>query len=192
MRCFQSQERGFDHLISALLQKLISQNLTSVRELCELTGRGESTIYRWLSHESQPTYRDVELIVRKVADPHAREQLVCLLLAGLPVVVEWLEGAERNEEETDAPPEDVTFRLTLNAMQSLTRVLDQERQMLHGEAIDLNTLTGLMGLIDEVIRNLTATKAVLLDQVPRRRRARPLRPVGDLESQIDPEPGAAG
>ncbi len=178
-------------MISALLQKLINQNLSSVREISEITGRGESTIYRWLGGESHPTYRDVELIVRKVANPHAREQLVCLLLAGLPVVVEWLEGAERADEQADLPAEDVTFRLTLNAMQHLTRVLDQERHLRHGGQMDHHAMMELIGLIDEVIRNLTATKAVLVDQVPRRRRARPLRPIVDLETHIDPEPGAA-
>lgn len=178
-------------MISALLQKLVNQNQTSVRELCELTGRGESTIYRWLSHESQPTYRDVELIVRKVANPHAREQLVCLLLAGLPVVVEWLEGTERHEDEMDAPAGDVTFRLTLNALQQLTRVLDQQRRMLHGGTMDEDGVMQVVGLIDEAVRNLTSTKAVLIGQVPRRRRARPFRSVSDFDPQDDPEAGAA-
>lgn len=161
-------------MLSALLQKLIDEHRVSVREICELTGRGESTVYRWVSGESQPTYRDIELLVRRVSDPIAREQLVCLMLMGLPVVVEWLEGAERDALQGEGDEKNTMFAMSLTAMRHLTTLLDRERHMLHSSSIREGEVWEMGRLIDEIIRNLTATKSVLVSQHPPRRKARPL------------------
>ena len=172
-------------MLSALLQKLIDDHRTSVREICELTGRGESTVYRWLAGESQPTYRDIELLVRQVKDPMAREQLVCLMLMGLPVVVEWLEGAERDQIKRSTDDKNTVFLLTLDAMKQVTTLLDLERKLITGGAMRESDVLEMVNLINDTVRHLTATKAVLVAQNPARRRARPLPPVNVQE--VDPQ-----
>lgn len=163
-------------MIRAVLQQLIDEHQLTVREISQITERGESTIYRWLNGESQPAYRDVASLVRNVSNPQAREQLLCVILAGLPVVVEWLEGAER-DEGIDADARDVPLRLSMRALQTLVNALALEQQGHNAKAYSDHHTNQIVKLLDEAIRNLTASKGWLLRNAdPPRRRARPLGP----------------
>ncbi len=59
-------------MIAMVIRRLLDAKLTTVKELEEVTGRGTSTIYRWLNGESEPQYSDVRLIVRHMRDPEAQ------------------------------------------------------------------------------------------------------------------------
>lgn len=147
-------------MIQAVLQKLVDEHRLSVREMSELTGRGESTVYRWLSGESQPAYRDIAHLVRKVSDAKAREQLLCVILAGLPVVVDWREDAER-ADELEPGSRDVSLRLGLRAIQNMVEALELQQAT---EARSDEGLSQTLQLLDEAIRNLTASKRWLMEQ----------------------------
>ena len=54
-------------MLARTLQRLIARNLTSAREIGELTGKAPSTVYRWISGASEPDFNSVRLLLKRAA-----------------------------------------------------------------------------------------------------------------------------
>jgi len=90
-------------MFGTIIRELIDRKLTTLKELEEVTGRGTSTIYRWINDESEPHFTDVRLLVRQLEKPEAKRTLVGLLTSDLPIVVDWLHEEELPKVDHERP-----------------------------------------------------------------------------------------
>ncbi|MDX1566105.1 MAG: helix-turn-helix transcriptional regulator, partial [Phycisphaeraceae bacterium] len=63
-------------MIGKILQKLVDDKLTSVKEIGVLTGAAPSTVYRWIRGESEPSFDSIRLLIRHVPEPRAQAELL--------------------------------------------------------------------------------------------------------------------
>lgn len=159
-------------MISEVLQDLVDHHLTTVRELAEITGRGESTVYRWLSRESQPNFEDMRTLARKLSNDHARRRLIDLFTSGLPVVVEWMDHADPSLATDSEASAEVAMDQSLAALDNLSAVLVQQRRMIQ-QGVTKETAGTTLPLINDTIRHLTASRNILMEQLPSSFKARP-------------------
>jgi len=157
-------------MLNSLLARLVEEKLTSVREIAELTGRGESTVYRWLSRQSQPDFDDIRLLVRHLNSTEAQQRLIELFASGLPIVIEWKDEQRPAEEQTDVFD---ALDFSLLALETFTDALARQRAIMRQSEQIEQGITESVALIDKTIQRLTTAKNILVDQAPRRRRARP-------------------
>ena len=150
-------------MLEAYIRHLVEHDLTSVNEIEEITGRGTSTVYRWISGESEPHYGDVRALVRGLAKPEARRTLVGLLASDLPVIVTWLSAdapAPELETELQGAGHDALEKALL-ALDYITDGLAQGHQAIRQQALPADRYTRLVELIDHAIHNLTTSKNLL-------------------------------
>ena len=148
----------FGHIIRHLLDK----KLTSIKEIEEVTGRGSSTVYRWINDESDPHHTDMRLMVRHIRNPDAGRTILGLLTADLPVVINWV----HDETPPDDGPSDERggheiLDRSLIALDCLTHALSEGNDALRRKELTKDSYVKLIALVDETIHHLTASKNML-------------------------------
>jgi transcriptional regulator with XRE-family HTH domain len=81
-------------MIGDLLRRLTDEQLTSIHEIAKLTGRGESTIYRWIAGDSRPDYGSIQKLVAGLKDRQAKQLIVEDMTRTLPLAMVWVDGPE--------------------------------------------------------------------------------------------------
>ena len=81
-------------MIGDLLRRLTDERLTTVHEIAELTGRGESTIYRWIAGDSRPDYGSIQKLVAGLKDRKAQQLIVEDMTRTLPLAMVWIDDPE--------------------------------------------------------------------------------------------------
>jgi len=159
-------------MLANTLQHLVQDKLVTVREMAELTGRGESTVYRWISGESQPDFEEVRLLTRRLKNAEARRRLAEMFTSGMPVTVEWRTDVEdiTEGEQRGEPAEAMDAGLA--ALRDVTDVLEQERDMMRSGQVAESAAVRTIASIDAAIRHLLVSKGILVRHRTRRRRAR--------------------
>ncbi|MHC4217584.1 MAG: helix-turn-helix domain-containing protein [Planctomycetota bacterium] len=156
-------------MFGTIVRELLDQKLTSLKELEEVTGRGTSTIYRWINDETEPHFTDVRLLVRHLDKPEARHTLVGLLTADLPVVIDWLTEESRKDwgEESDVQRagHEVLER-SLFALDCLSDALSEGNEAIRKQELTKDAYVKIIALMDETIRHLTAGKNMLQKYSP--------------------------
>jgi transcriptional regulator with XRE-family HTH domain len=156
-------------MFGTIIRQLLDDKLTSLRELEEVTGRGTSTIYRWINDETEPHFTDVRLLVRHLERSEARHTLVGLLTADLPIVVDWLAEESRKDwgEETDAQRagHEVLER-SLFALDCLSDALSEGNEAIRKQDLSKASYVKIITLIDATIRHLTTAKNMLQKYSP--------------------------
>ena len=156
-------------MFGTIIRQLLDQKLTSLKELEEVTGRGTSTIYRWINDETEPHFTDVRLLVRHLEQPQARHTLVGLLTADLPIVVDWLAEESRKDwgDETDAQRagHEVLER-SLFALDCLSDALSEGNEAIRRQELSKASYVKIVTLIDTTIRHLTSAKNQLQKYSP--------------------------
>ena len=155
-------------MIAMVIRRLLDAKLTTVKELEEVTGRGTSTIYRWLNGESEPQYSDVRLIVRHMRDPEAQRTMVSLLASDLPVVVKWTNDDDFTVQDEAGQTHDghEVLDRTLLALDCLTHVLSEQNEAIHKQKVTEESFANLITMMDQTIRHLTASKNMLQRYYP--------------------------
>ncbi len=164
-------------MIDTVLSQLVAQRVTSVKEICDITGRGDSTVYRWLSGQSEPEFSEMVALMRSVSSPEVRRALVDTFTKELPVRVEWLNDDATLHRDADTKARHDAMDLAVLAMASLVRVLVQQRPTLHGGQLDQTGREETIELIDAAMTHLGNCKVVMQGQLPAysgRRKAKPL------------------
>ncbi len=153
----------FGHVI----RHLLDNKLTTIKEIEEVTGRGSSTIYRWINDESDPHHTDMRLMIRHMRNPDARRTILNLLTADLPVVINWI--AEDKEPEGDTGENrgghEVLDR-SLIALDCLTHALSEGNDALRRKELTKESYIKLVSMVDETIYHLTASKNMLNKYAP--------------------------
>lgn len=160
-------------MFGTIVRQLIDQRLTTVKEIEEVTGRGTSTIYRWINGESEPHFMDMHLLIQQMADPRARRMIVGVLTSNLPVVISWIGEDEPDEsvpQERRAAGTEVLER-SLVALDCLSHALTEGNEAIRRQELTKDSYIKLVSLVDETIRHLTASKNMLQRYAPVERAA---------------------
>ena len=151
-------------MFGTIIRHLMDQDLTTVAEIEEATGRSTSTVYRWMNDEVQPQYVDVRRLVRELPSMDARRKMVDLLMSDLPVVIDWLpddepgETAEFNDDERDG--HEVVGR-TLLALDCLTELLSAQHRAIRRQELTRQQYGELISLLDDTMRHLATSRRLI-------------------------------
>lgn len=157
----------FGHII----RHLLDNKQTTIREIEEVTGRGSSTVYRWINDESDPHHTDMRLLIRHMRNPDARRTILNLLTADLPVVINWISDdsaatATATASHPDRGGHEVIDR-SLIALDCLTHALSEGNDALRRKELTKDSYIKLVTLVDETIHHLTASRTMLNKYAPK-------------------------
>lgn len=154
----------FGHII----RHLLDDKQTTIKEIEEVTGRGSSTIYRWINDESDPHHTDMRLLIRHLRNPGARRTILGLLTADLPVVINWItdDSETDNDTGTGRGGHEVIDR-SLIALDCLTHALSEGNDALRRKELTKDSYVKLLSLVDETIHHLTISKNMLKQYAPK-------------------------
>ena len=154
----------FGHII----RHLLDNKQTTIREIEEVTGRGSSTIYRWINDESDPHHNDMRLLIRHMKNPDARRNILDLLTSDLPVVINWIADESMTDVDTgdDRGGHEVIER-SLIALDCLTHALSAGNDALRRKELTKDSYVKLLSLMNETIHHLTASKNMLNKYAPK-------------------------
>ena len=156
-------------MLAKTLQLLIDENLTTAKEIGELSGVSTSTVYRWISGQSQPDYDSIRLLVRHMPRKEAQEAI----LAGFAAGTDWqfnhmdLELDVNDDGRVDV---DDALDAAINMMRGAAETLAQLRAAQNGEPMDADKTLQQVALLNQVARNCTITQRVLVDMAEQKRK----------------------
>lgn len=157
-------------VFGTIIRSLLDGKLTTIRELEEVTGRGSSTIYRWMNSESEPQHTDMRLLLRHMKSEEARRTLLSLLISDLPVVISWIDdldddGGASGAREGQREGHEVLDR-SLLALDCLSDALSEGSEAIRKQELSRESYIKLVRLVDETIRHLTASRNLLNRYAP--------------------------
>lgn len=148
-------------MISETLQRLIDQDITTAKEISELTGVASSTVYRWISGKSQPDFNAIRMLVRHLPHIRGQEAILTAFTAGTP----WkcfhidthldvnLDGIIDRKDAMQASIESV--RTASESLSQLRGALDQL-------PTEPNDSQEVIHLLDDVIRHCSIVQRILV------------------------------
>ncbi len=68
-------------MLAKTLQQLIDRETTSAKEISELTGVATSTVYRWVSGESEPDFNAIRILLRHLKNKEAQRAILAVFTA---------------------------------------------------------------------------------------------------------------
>ncbi len=148
-------------MIADALQTIINRRLTTVREIEEVTGRASSTVYRWLSRESEPGWSDVRSLLTGLHHPQARQSLLDDMVSELPVSVTWFDAQPDGEHPTPTPVE--AQDEAVQAMIACVREVGAALQEVHKVARSAGngSATHAVSQLDTALRRMLAVRQFL-------------------------------
>ena len=159
-------------MLNLVLRQLIEKKLTTVREIVELTGRGETTVYRWVNGKTQPDFDDMRRLLRHLPDHTARQAILSFFTSDLPVEIEWL------SDDIDLVPgvgdkeKHHAFDLSLLALECMVDILGHVRHDTRNEALSSEANTEALAHIEAVMRYMTLARRALVEQGEQRKKAK--------------------
>ncbi|MBI1336298.1 MAG: hypothetical protein GC164_04980 [Phycisphaera sp.] len=162
-------------MLAKLLKSLINKGLVTVTEIAQVTGRAQSTVYRWVNDESKPEFEDIRLLVRRLSHTDARKSLLRFFTSDLPVIVTWMTDEKQLDPES-LPDVGTGTRealdLSLLALDSLSQVLIDQRRALQEGRLDWVECDETCQHLDNAIEYLSVSKQLFRRQALRRKPAR--------------------
>ena len=161
-------------MFGPIIRHLLDNKLTTIKEIEEVTGRGSSTIYRWINNESDPHHTDMRLLIRHMSSPQARRSILSLLTADLPIVINWIAehptpDVQSDDSVTDRGGHEVLDQ-SLIALDCLTHALSEGNDALRRQTLTKESYIKLVSLVDETIHHLTTSKNMLQKYAPKHER----------------------
>ncbi len=154
-------------MLGHVIRHLLDNKLTTIKEIEEVTGRGSSTIYRWINDESDPHHNDMRLMIRHMRNPDARRTTLSLLTSDLPVVINWIADDAASEPDTgDHRGGHEVLDRSLIALDCLTHALSEGNDALRRKELTKESYIKLVAMVDETIHHLTASKNMLNKYAP--------------------------
>ncbi|WP_145079224.1 hypothetical protein [Poriferisphaera corsica] len=149
--------------------------MITVKEIEEATGRGNSTIYRWLENKSHPDINDYITLIHRIEDQRVRAALLDAITSNLPVSIHWVE----EDEEVNHHNIFGNFILeakqqTIQAIQVLLDILNKLENNDVNERLSTQDCADINEAINTNISIHTHLKQGLSRHAGRRRKARPL------------------
>ena len=157
-------------MLSLILRQLIEKKLTTVSEIVELTGRGETTVYRWVNGQSQPDFDDMRRLIRRLPKQSARQAILGFFTSDLPVAIEWLNDDIELIAGLGSDERHQAFDLSLLALESMVDILNEIRP----DGQSTQAYVEALSHIEVVLRYMTLARRALIEQIEQRKKAKPL------------------
>lgn len=161
------------NLLATTLDQLIRDEVTTASEIASFAGVSNSTVYRWITQESQPHYDSVRQLVRHLPSREAREAILTAFIAGTPFQFQCIdEDLDVNQDGAiDAMD---ALDAAIEAVQVGAESLSRLRQSSSNEKFDAEETLRTIHLLNSVVRQCSITQQVLA-QLSETRRKRKLR-----------------
>jgi transcriptional regulator with XRE-family HTH domain len=159
-------------MLAFTLQTLIERKMTTAQELADLSGVAPSTVYRWISGESEPDFDAVRLLLRHLPHVEAQRAILACFTAGtpwqhFPIEVELDVNRDGRIDDNDA------LDAAIEAVQAAGDSLAAVREACKDRVIDADQVARVIHRINGVLCQCTITQRVLLRLAENRRKARP-------------------
>ena len=153
-------------MFAVIVKQLLERKLTTVREIEQVTGRGKSTVYRWINDESEPQLSEMRRLIRQLENPDARHLIVAMLTADLPIVVNWMETQETAGEPANVARGHDAMEYALLALDYISDVLAKGSEAIRRGELTEDSYTDLVERLDRSIQHLTVAKNLLKKYAP--------------------------
>lgn len=156
-------------MLAQTLQRIIDKKFTSAKEISELAGVSQSTVYRWIAGQSQPDFDSVRLLVRLLPDMRAQKALLTAFTAG----TDWhathmnLELDVNQDGKVDA---DDALDASCEALKTSSETLLAIRQASKGKILTGDETIELVSHLNQTIRQCSITQRILVDMAEQRKR----------------------
>ncbi|XAM00944.1 helix-turn-helix transcriptional regulator [Phycisphaeraceae bacterium D3-23] len=156
-------------MLAKTLQRIIDKKFTTAKEVSELAGVSQSTVYRWIAGQSQPDFDSIRLLVRLLPDMRAQKALLTAFTAG----TDWhathmnLELDVNDDGKVDA--EDA-LDASCEALKTASHTLLAIRQASKGKILSGDETIELISHLNQTVRNCTITQRILVDMAEQRKR----------------------
>ncbi len=156
-------------MLAKTLKRIIDKQFTSAKEISELTGVSQSTVYRWIAGQSQPDFDSVRLLVRLLPDTRAQKALLTAFTAG----TDWhathmnLELDINADGKVDA---DDALDASCNALKSSSDTLLSIRAASKGKILNSDETLELISALNMTVRHCTITQRILVDMAEQRKK----------------------
>ncbi|MGB1124472.1 MAG: helix-turn-helix domain-containing protein [Phycisphaeraceae bacterium] len=156
-------------MLAKTFKRIIDKQFTSAKEISELTGVSQSTVYRWIAGQSQPDFDSVRLLVRLLPDARAQKALLTAFTAG----TDWhvthmnleldvnMDGRVDAEDALDA---------SCNALKTSSDTLVSIREASNGKILSSDETLELISLLNHTVRHCTITQRILVDMAEQRKK----------------------
>ena len=161
-------------MLGTIIRYLLDHKLTSIKEIEKVTGRGSSTIYRWMNGESQPQLLDMRLLIRNLGNVEARRTILELLTSDLPIVINWISDDElMTVKDGDGRQYDghEVLDKSLLALDCLSQALQEGHDAIRRQELPPDKYANLVKMVDDTIRHLTTSRTMLKKYAPVQMRA---------------------
>ena len=156
-------------MLRETLESMLQQKLTTAKEMAELAGVSTSTVYRWVSGQSQPDFDSIRLLFRHLPNRDAQEALASAFAAG----TDWQIRAMAPEMDLDfnhdgrVDPFDA-LDSSIDAVRTAAESLDEVRIACRDGVIRKEEAIHLIQLFSQTVRQCTVTQQILLRLSERR------------------------
>lgn len=156
-------------MLSKTLKHIIDQQFSSVKEISELSGVSQSTVYRWMKGDSQPDFDSIRLLVRLLPDMRAQKALITAFTAGTdwsitPMQLDLDVNADGKVDADDA------LDASCQALKTSSDTLLSIREASKGKLLNSDETLELISLLNHTVRHCTVTQRVLVDMAEQRKK----------------------
>lgn len=161
-------------MIGRTLQLIIDQGLSTVEEISEIAGVAPSTVYRWMSGESEPAFNTITMLLRQLPNPQAQAHLVHACLVGSS----WHGYETSGDLDVNADGHiDVldALDLSIDSVNTASQTLNEVRNLGRDGKFTQKDADHLIEMLRQLMHQCTITQKVLvrLSSEPTRKRAKP-------------------
>ena len=156
-------------MLAKTLQYLIDAGHTSAREIGEMAGVSTSTVYRWISGQSQPDFDSIRLLVRHLPRREAQEALISAFTAGTP----WQfthQDLELDVNDDGVIDAEDALDASVEAVKTAGETLRRVRAATRGKPLTADEILQVISQLNHVSRQCMIAERVLVELAERRRK----------------------
>ena len=158
-------------MLSKTLKRIIDKQFTSAKEMSELTGVSQSTVYRWVAGQSQPDFDSIRLLVRLLPDTRAQKALLTAFTAGTDWHVTHM-NLELDINMDGKVDSDDALDASCQALKTSSETLVSIREANKGKVLNSDETLELISLLNHTVRHCTITQRILVDMAEQRKKRR--------------------
>ena len=161
-------------MLSRTLQQLVNQNLTTAREISELTGVAPSTVYRWINGRCEPDFNAIRLLLRHLPNRAAQEAILTAFVAGTPWRMTLGDG-DLDVNHDGSVNGDDALDATIAAACNAAEALKEVRAATQRSPITPEQALHAIRLLNDVARTCSVSQQVLVQLADQREQRRKLK-----------------
>ena len=150
-------------MLRTTLESMIEKKFTTAREMAGLAGVSTSTVYRWISGQSQPDFESIRLLFRHLPSEPAQEALAATFASGTGWQIKGLDPEVDLDFNGDGrvDPFDA-IDSSIDAVRSAAESLDKVRTACRDGVIRKEEAIHLIQLFSQTVKQCTVTQQIIL------------------------------